>query len=428
MKGGVNLPLPGKNNNYNSFLGKNLKNSQKTRLIKKFEFSTESWLGEHIVNEFNGKVESWEKQNGVERLRPGQLLTTFNDQEIVIPLLKFNWIKMLTDGHTWAQVRAEIEYYVLRLLKEIHSDTTIKEVRQLINQRSLLPQRTGFRWEKFQFPEGLGTSDIHKKYCERTQEEPELPPEVSQEILNILLTEKMSRKKAQAILETLAKERVKFCPLKSDLKVGQIVWIGRAASDSSPYNIKTARRNQIPLIITLYTEEEIDEVKNINTLDHLYQFTIKRIERVCFQAYHQGALLSTYDLNLMFFLSQTTVSKLCRKYIDNIEVILPTLGTKSDCGKAITHKKIVIDKHLEGKLNLEIQSDINHDEESIDRYLHAFQSVLILYIYKLPDYLMSRILNTGITVINEYIEIIESYFENREKMLGYLKKRGVKLP
>ncbi len=423
------MPLPGKINRlYDSFLGKNLKNSQKTKLIKKFEFSTESWLGEHIVNLFNGKMKAWEEQNEINRLQPGQLLTIFKNQEIVLTLLNLKWIKKLTNGHFWSQIRTQIENYNLTILKKIEPKATIRDVRHLINQRSLLPKVDDFRWENFEFPEKLGNPDIHKKYLKRTEEEPELPLEISHELLDCLIKEKISRHKAQAILETLAKERVKFCPLKSDLKVGQVVWIGMDVSTFSPFRIKTDRRHQIPLIISLYTPDEIKEARNINSLDHLTKFNLKRLERVCFQAYHQGAVLSVSDLNLMFFLSRVTISNLSRKYIKNTEVILPTPGTKMDFGKAISHKKIIIDKHLEGKLNLEIQSATNHDEESIDRYLNTFQSVLILYVYKVPRYLMSKILKTGSTIIEEYIDIIESYFENKEKMLGYLKKQGVKIP
>jgi hypothetical protein len=93
----------------------------------------------------------------------------------------------------------------------------------------------------------------------------------------------------------------------------------------------------------------------------------------------------------------------------------------------MSHKKIIIEKHLQGMLNKQIKSATNHDEESIDRYLNAFQSVLILYLYEVPQNLMSKVLNTGSSVVKEYITIIESYFENRKKMLGYLKEQGVKL-
>jgi hypothetical protein len=41
---------------------------------------------------------------------------------------------------------------------------------------------------------------------------------------------------------------------------------------------------------------------------------------------------------------------------------------------------------------------------------------------------MSKVLNKGSSVVKEYITIIESYFENRNKMLGYLKKRELSCP
>jgi len=423
-------PLPGKRNRmYDSFLGKSLVNSQKTKLIRKYDFSPESWLAKRIIKLFNEKMDAWEKQYNIQRLRPGQLLTSFENQKVVLPLLKPDWIKSLTQGITWSQIRPQIESEILLILQQINSEVTITDVRHLVNQRSLLPKTDGFRWHNFKTPEQLGDPEIHKKHQKKFEEESEIPLIVAQELTDFLTeAEKLSRQKARSILETLNGERIRFCPLKSDLKIGQIVWIGMDSSKFSPFKITTDQRYQVPLVITLYTLEEIVEARNINDLKHLNEFNLKRIERVCFEAYHQGAVLGTSDLNLMFFINRQTISTLCRKYIELTEVILPTPGTKKDCGRAMSHKKIIIDKHLQGMLNKQIKSATNHDEESIDRYLNAFQSVLILYLYEVPQNLMSKVLNTGSSVVKEYITIIESYFEDREKMLGYLKKQGVKLP
>lgn len=417
-----------KNHLYDSFLGKSLVNSQKTKLIKKFEFSTGSWLADQIVEKFNEKMETWEQESKTERLEPGQLLSCFHNQNIVLPLITPEWIKKLTNGIPWSPIRYEIEEHILSILKKYDSKASIKDVYHLVDQRSLLPKNTGFRWKNFKKPEGLGDIKIHKKYLNRYEEEPDIPITVYNELIEYLLNEKLSSEKAKEIIKVLAKERVKFCPLKQELNVGQAVWIGMDVKTFSPFKEATDQRHQIPLVVTLYTADEIKEARNIKSLSHLYQFYLKRLERVCFEAYHQGAVLSTVDLNLMFFINHMTISRLVRKYIELTEIILPTPGTKKDCGKAISHKKIIIDKSLKGQLIKQIKSSTKHDPESIDRYLDTFQSVLILYIYEVPHKLMSKVLNTGYTVIKEYLEIIESYFDSREKMLGYLEKQGVKIP
>ena len=250
-----------------------------------------------------------------------------------------------------------------------------------------------------------------------------------EELINYLTeAENISRPQAKAIIECLNQERNKFCPLHSELEVGQMVWIGMDSAKFSPFHKKSKQRHQIPVKLTLYTPKEIKEAQNINSLNKLNAFNLKRLERVCFEAYHQGAILNTVGLGLMFFLQQYAVSKLCRKYMELTELILPTAGTIKDCGRATTHKHIIIDKHLKGMLNQEISSVTYHDGESIDRYIDTFQGVLILYIYNLPDELKAKVLNTTTGVVKEHIEIIESYFDDREKILGYLKEQGVSVP
>ncbi|MFW6271238.1 MAG: DUF1670 domain-containing protein [Bacillota bacterium] len=423
--------MPGKRNQmYDSFLGKNLANSQKYRLSQKFKFSFEDWLAERIINMFNQKMKEWEQKHNIKRLKPGELLTSYQNQKLILPLIKPEWIKRLTSGTTWANLRDEIEKEHLVILKDINPEASLQDVRCLINQRSLLPKMDGFRWKNFKQPENLGDNpSVHKHYSSKIKEDPEVPIEVLEKLIDYLTeAENISRPRAQAIIECLNQERNKFCPLHSELEVGQMAWIGMDSAKFSPFHKKSKKRHQIPVKLTLYTPDEIEEAKNINSLNELNAFNLKRLERVCFEAYHQGAILNTVGLGLMFFLQPLTVSKLNRKYMELTELILPTAGTIKDCGRATTHKHIIIDKHLQGMLNQEISQATYHDGESIDRYIDTFQGVLILYIYDLPDELKAKVLNTSPGVIKEHIEIIESYFDDRKEILSYLKKQGVSVP
>ncbi len=423
--------MPGKRNQtYDSFLGKNLINSQKQRLSRKFKFSFEDWLAERIIDMFNQKMKDWEKRHNIKRLKPGELLTVYQNQEVILPLLKPEWIKKLTSGVTWANLRDEIEKEHLKILKEVDQKASLQDVRYLVNQRSLAPHTDDFRWKKFKPPKSLGDDpSVHNSYISEIEEGPEVPAEVLEELIDYLTgAEKLSRSQAKAIIECLNQERNKFCPLKSQLEVGQMAWIGMDAARFSPFHKKSKKRPQIPVKLTLYTPKEIEKAKDINSLKELNTFNLKRLERVCFEAYHQGAILNTAGLGLMFFLQQSTASKLCRKYMKLTELILPTAGTIKDFGRTTTHKHIIIDKHLQGMLNQEISSATYHDGASVDRYIDAFQRVLILYLYDMPDKLKARVLDTSPGVIEEYIEIIESYFDDRDNILSYLRKQGVSIP
>lgn len=118
------------------------------------------------------------------------------------------------------------------------------------------------------------------------------------------------------------------------------------ATEFAPFEVKTHDRKQVPLVLTLYTPQEIRQARKIKTLDDFYRFTLLRQERVCFEAYHQGAVLIQQGLHLMFFINQGAISRLTRKYMDLTDIILPIAGTIKDCGRAMTHKKIIVEKHL----------------------------------------------------------------------------------
>ena len=414
---------------FDSLLGKGLENGQQQKLRENFEFSTKSWLGEKIVSKFNDQVAGWEEKHGVERLSPGDILVSFQGQEVVVPLLEPNLLKELANLGSLTIMKPKFEAKILKKLREIDPGASIKDVCSLFNQRELLsPRNDGFRWQNFEFPESLGKPQKHFSLDFYSSDEPILPSSVMGEMIEYLTSaERLSREHAAAIIKVIAQEREKYCPLKTQVKPGQIVWIGMDATERISRS-KTSHKKQVPLILTLYTEREWHEALNIKKIYQLFRFVLTRLERVCFEAYHRGAVLCQAELGLMFFLNPGTISTLSRKYMDHTDIILPLAGTIKDYGRAFSHKRIIIRKHLEGWLNREIARYTHHDEESIDKYLEVFKSITILYIYGVPPLLMARILNRTMEVVKQHIDIIETFLGERQNLVSYLKTQGIKIP
>jgi len=415
---------------YDSLLGKGVENAQKQKLREGFEFSSKSWLADKIVTKFNNEMAIWEKEHGVTRLKPGEILVMFQGKEVVIPLLKSEWLKRLASWGHWAEMRPELEMEILEVLKKIDADASLTSVRHLFNQRGFLPPRSdGFKWKYFKFPANLGRPQSYHTSKVNLPEDLMIPISIMKEMVEYLTSaEKLSPGKATAIVELLALERERFCPPRIQVKPGQIVWVGMDAAEPISFYTKTSHRKQVPLLLTLYTPQEWQETSSITTLEKLYQYVLPRLERVCFEAYHKGAVLCEAELHLMFFLGPCSISKLARRYMEHTGIILPLAGTIKDYGRATTHKRIIIRKHLEGWLNKEIARFTHHDEESVDKYIEVFKSVTILYVYGLPQKLMARILNKYPGVINEHIDIIESFLGERSVIVGYLKKQGINVP
>ncbi len=414
---------------FDSLLGKGVENAQQQKLRENFEFSTKSWLGEKIVRKFNDQIARWEEKHGVVRLNPGDILVSFKGQEVVVPLLEQKLLKELANIGSLTIMKPKFEAKILKKLREVSPGASITDVCHLFNQRKLLsPKSDGFRWQNFNFPENLGKPQKHCSSEFHSLDDPMVPSSVMEEMIEYLTSaERLSREKAAAIIKVIARERERHCPLKTEVKPGQMVWIGMDASEPIKRS-KTSHKKQVPLLLTLYTEREWHEVPNINKLDTLFKFVLPRLERVCFEAYHSGAVLCQAELGLMFFLNPGTISTLSRKYMDHTDIILPLAGTIKDYGRAFSHKRIIIRKHLEGWLNREIARFTHHDEESVDKYLEVFKSITILYIYGVRPVLMARILNRTMEVVKEHIAIIETFLGGRQDLVSYLEKQGIKIP
>lgn len=109
-------------------------------------------------------------------------------------------------------------------------------------------------------------------------------------------------------------------------------------------------------------------------------------------------------------------------------MILPCPGTVLDMGRMLTHKDLVIRLCLQGLSVLEIARQSYHSPRSVDAYLKAFDSVLILHLYGMSPGLTATVLGRGESLIREYLEIIETYLKDADTMRDYLRKRGVHVP
>lgn len=84
------------------------------------------------------------------------------------------------------------------------------------------------------------------------------------------------------------------------------------------------------------------------------------------------------DLAAMFHCSITTITKAREAWESKHGKILPTRGTLHDLGTTFTHKKQIIDLHLQGYFTSEIARMTNHDPVNMDRYIDDFQRIFML--------------------------------------------------
>jgi len=189
-------------------------------------------------------------------------------------------------------------------------------------------------------------------------------------------------------------------------------------------------REQIPVILTIYTPDEIHAIKsNIHnlTLNFINDILQQQIARVTSEAYLQGGLLSQLDLQMFFYRSHGIIRKQIVEYEEKHKVILPTPGTIKDAGRRFTHKRIVISLYLESYLSKDIAVKTHHSVLLFDRYIDGFLRVMALHLYSVPPEVMSQTLKFSVNLVNEYISIVKEHFPNRDAMISHLREHGVEI-
>jgi hypothetical protein len=154
----------------------------------------------------------------------------------------------------------------------------------------------------------------------------------------------------------------------------------------------------------------------------------RRMARVLVEAYAQDGLLSYTELQWVFLASAETVSRALDHHQRTLGVVLPCPGTVLDMGRMLTHKRLIMRLHLQGHTVLEIARATWHHPRSVDAYLKAFDAVLILHLYGLPQRLIASVLGRGESLIGEYLELIAAFLKEPETMRAHLRQRGIKIP
>jgi hypothetical protein len=194
-----------------------------------------------------------------------------------------------------------------------------------------------------------------------------------------------------------------LCPESNRLKPGQVIWNcldKRTRADSEGRRYK-------PVILSLVTDEDVSMFEQNKPIT-----TIRKnvIARMITEAYSQGAVLSTRDLSLLLVASAQGLSELRIKYEKETKTILPHTGVIHDMGTTLTHKKIIVYKHIVEKKDPSVVArETNHSQNAVDRYLKDFNRVKTLVNDNKDINFIHHTTNIAKPVINQYLQIINNY-------------------
>ena len=198
-----------------------------------------------------------------------------------------------------------------------------------------------------------------------------------------------------------------LCPESSRLKPGQIIWNAldkrtRADSESRRYK---------PVILSVVTDDEVSMFENNSSVTTIRKNVMARMIR---EAYQQGAVLSTRDLSLLLVSCASVLSHQRIEYEKEHHTVLPHTGVIHDMGTTLTHKRIIIYKHIVEKKDPSIVArETNHSQMAVDKYLKDFNRVKTLVNDKKDIDFIHHTTNIARPVIKQYLQIINNYVKER---------------
>ena len=196
-----------------------------------------------------------------------------------------------------------------------------------------------------------------------------------------------------------------------NVQCGQLVWMAVPVDEYPQRGKSIAQTRMKPVLLSLVTNADIDHIAfgfDTSTLRK------KRIQRLVDEAFDQGALLNQIDLAMLLGVSDAVVSKYVNQIQENGH-LLPTRGNIHDLSGAITHKREIITRYLEGYLTPDIAVKTNHSKEAVDRYINDYHKVETLWRHGITELQeISRLSHLSSRVAQQYIDLLPQKIRNKK--------------
>jgi len=195
--------------------------------------------------------------------------------------------------------------------------------------------------------------------------------------------------------------------LQSDfVHPGQMRWLVLKSGQKYSKSKKLKDMSLIPVTLNIITSEDIeDRIKHVKKKEMME----KLIVRLCEETKEQGGVLTEIDISILLRLSGAMISNYILDYEKRTKKVVPRAGTEMDIGKTLTHKRLAFHNFKKKISTTENAHLIDHDPESVDRYIKDGTRVEKLYEAGYTSWEISFFTGIPGYIIKEYIDIIEKY-------------------
>lgn len=225
---------------------------------------------------------------------------------------------------------------------------------------------------------------------------------------------------ATAVLDTVHEVFDPYFETGGALKPGQILF--QVVSVKNGPQIPLARCELVTATLTYDAGEEDLMVKKKSGIGALRKH---RLERLCFEAYDQGGLLTVEDLaNRIFNCGERTI---CRDlaFFREKKKFIPLRSTVKDMGRTLSHRKLIVEHWLAGKEYTEIARCACHSVRAVQNYVEKFTRVVALSRNGFDINTVSFVAKVAAPVVSEYLQIYvetEIIAHRQEELKSFLKK------
>jgi hypothetical protein len=161
-------------------------------------------------------------------------------------------------------------------------------------------------------------------------------------------------------------------PRQDRLKHGQMLWnaLDKNTRGDSP------KRKYRAVVLSVITDEDVALLEQGESIKQIRKRIIARIMK---EAYGQGGILSTRDAGMILATRDSTVSKARIEYEKETQTVLPHPGVLHDMGSTVTHRDMIVYKHLVEKKSTNIVAlETNHSQRAVDHYVRDYNRVKTL--------------------------------------------------
>jgi hypothetical protein len=199
------------------------------------------------------------------------------------------------------------------------------------------------------------------------------------------------------------------------IQPGQMVWLG--VPTDLPREYQGRRLGSIPLqpiVLTLLTEDDVQELQTAHTPDAWKALRYKRTARLFHEAAAQGTSLAYADVAALYGLDLSAVAHDVKEHETENGDHLPHRGRVHDIGPTTTHKAQIVESILQGKQLPEVARLHHHSLHDVERYYTGYNAVELAAGFSDDAHVIALMTGINHYVVVQYYALVERY--HPEKM------------